>query len=224
MKRELTNFLRTVVDEGLPPIVRERFPFAWLGRLWLGKGYLPDFKRRAFSMSDDEYVAAYQAVGGMVSARGADTTPRQMRWLQDQLEPGATVLEIGPGGGELTRRLRDDGHDVTTLQLHPGPAPADGRTVIGMAEDIPLPDKSYDVTVISMVLEHVRRLTATFLELERVTRRKVLIVTPRQRFYRITFDYHLHFFYSLDHLASHVPSGTTEGEVIDGDLCLAWRV
>ena len=224
MKRELTNVIRALLDEGLPPIVRERFPFAWVGKLWLGKGYLPDFKRRAYSMSDDEYVAAYEAVGGVYGSRGADTTPRQMQWILEQIQPGARVLEIGPGNMELTSRLRDAGHDVTTLQLHPGPSPGDTRTVIGMAEQIPLPDRSFDVTVISMVLEHVRRLTATFLELQRVTRGKVLIVTPKQRFYRITFDYHLHFFYSLEHLASHVPSGTTEGTVLDGDLCLAWHV
>jgi hypothetical protein len=35
----------------------------------------------------------------------------------------------------------------------------------------------------------------------RAPREKVLIVTPRQRFYRITFDYHLHFFYR-----HHLPS------------------
>jgi hypothetical protein len=224
MKRELTNFIRTLLDEGLPPIVRERRPFAWIGKLWLGNGYLPDFKRRAYAMTDREYVAAYEAVGGIYGTRGADTTPRQMQWILDQIEPGGTVLEIGPGNMELTARLRGNGHDVTTLQLHPGPAADAGSTVVGMAEQIPLGDKSFDVTVISMVLEHVRRLTATFLELQRVTRGKVLIVTPKQRFYRITFDYHLHFFYSVEHLASHVPSGTTDGTVIDGDLCLAWRV
>ena len=75
-----------------------------------------------------------------------------------------------------------------------------------------------------MVLEHVRSLTLSFLELERVTRDRVLIVTPQQRFYRVSFDYHLHFFYSLDHLASHIHTATTEGQVIDGDLCLYRRV
>jgi hypothetical protein len=212
------------MDETLPPIVRERFPFAWVGKLWLGRGFLPDFKQRAFGMSDRDYVAAYEAVGGIYGSREADTTPAQMQWILDQIGPGERVLEIGPGTKQLTGRLREGGREVTTLQLHPGGASDDADTVIGMAEQIPLADKSYDVTVISMVLEHVRRLTTTFLELQRVTRSKVVIVTPRQRFYKITFDYHLHFFYSLEHLASHVPSGTTEGTVIDGDLCLAWRI
>ena len=98
------------------------------------------------------------------------------------------------------------------------------NSVIGLAERLPFQNKSFDTTIICMVLEHVRSLTVSFLELERVTRGRVLIVTPRQRFYRVTFDYHLHFFYSLQHLASHIHTGTTEGEVVDGDLCLCWRV
>jgi hypothetical protein len=224
MKRELTNLIRVLLDEGLPPVVRERLPFAWIGKLWLGKGYLPDFKERAFGMSEREYVAAYEAVGGMYGSRGSDTTPRQMQWILDQVPAGARVLEIGPGNGELTDRLRQSGLQVTTVQLQDDAPAGTGEVVVGMAEQLPLSDKSFDVTVISMVLEHVRRLTATFLELQRVTRGKVLIVTPKQRFYRITFDYHLHFFYSVEHLASHVPSGTTDGRVIDGDLCLAWTV
>jgi ubiquinone/menaquinone biosynthesis C-methylase UbiE len=222
MKRELANLIRTLIDEALPPIVRERFPFAWAARLWLGPKFQPDFKQRAYAMSDRDYIKAYDTVSGVYGSRDADTTPKQMQWIVDHIDASDKVLEIGPGNGRLTKLLRGSGRDVTTLQFHPGDG--SGKAVVGMAEQIPLRDKSFDVTVVSMVLEHVRRLTTTFLELQRVTRKRVLIVTPRQRFYRITFDYHLQFFYSLEHLASHVPGGTTGGKIIDSDLCLAWDV
>ena len=58
-----------------------------------------------------------------------------------------------------------------------------------------------DVILLAHVIQHVPSSTKVFLELERVARRCVLIVAPEQRFFRWTFDYHLRFFDSVDHLA-----------------------
>jgi hypothetical protein len=175
-------------------------------------------------MTDTQYVAAYKAIAGAYRYRQSDTTEKQIQWLLDYIGPGNKLLEIGSGNRKLTNRLTEQGYDLTTLDLHlPSYCPCDGA-VVGVAERLPFRNKSFDTTIISQVLEHVRSLTLTFLELERVTRERVLIVTPRQRFYKVTFDYHLHFFYSLDHLASHVHTGITQGQVIDGDLCLLWQV
>jgi len=81
-----------------------------------------------------------------------------------------------------------------------------------------------DVIVLAHVIEHVQSLTRAFLELERVARDRILIVTPKQRFFRWTFDYHLHFFYSVDHLASHVHRGKATGVEVDNDICMVWDV
>lgn len=175
-------------------------------------------------MTESEYLAAYEAVSGAYARREADTTEDQRKWLLDRAASGRQLLEIGPGQGALSQRLLERGLDLTILDLRHGHGAPSTRAVIGLAERLPFGRKRFDVTIICMVLEHVRSLTSTFLELERVTRDRVLIITPRQRFYRITFDYHLHFFYSLDHLASYAHTGTTEGQVIDGDLCLDWRI
>jgi ubiquinone/menaquinone biosynthesis C-methylase UbiE len=212
------------MDEWLPPILREAWPFPWLTKIWLGPRSRPDFKSHAFRMSESEYLAAYEAVSGAYGRREADTTEEQRQWLLDRVGSGREVLEIGPGQGALTQRLVERGLRLTTLdvQFHRREMSVDA--VMGLAERLPFGRKTFDVTIICMVLEHVRSLTSTFLELERVTKDRVLIITPRQRFYKVTFDYHLHFFYSLDHLASHAHAGSTEGRVIDGDLCLEWRM
>jgi len=221
MNRKTTNLIRLLLDDCLPPIVRERWPFHWLTTLWLGRDSIRDFKYHAFKMTDKEYCAAYQNVAGAYKNRESDTTEDQKQWLLENIGPGKRLLEIGPGNRALTERLRKS-HDVTTLDLHCSNGDRTG-SVIGLAERLPFRTKSFDITIISMVLEHVRSLTLTFLGLARVTRERVLIITPQQRFYSVTFDYHLHFFYSLDHLASHIHTGTSEGRLIDGDLCLCWQ-
>lgn len=207
--------LRNLMDDWLPPVIRESPSFRWATSLWLGA--YPDLKDRAFRMSDAEFVRAYAAADGIARNRASDTTAAQAEWIASKTGIGQRVLEIGAGAGALTRLLERIGNTVFTLELQ-------GGDVIGTAERIPLAAKSIDVIVLAHVLEHVRSLTRTMLELQRVARRSVLIVAPKQRFYRWTFDYHLHFFYSLDHLASHIPSGRVSGEKIDGDLCLVWEL
>jgi|SRR5579862_242007 len=222
LERRFTNSIRKVLDNWLPPVVRESAPFARAVKLWLGSRAMPDFKFRAFRMSPKEFSDACAAVDGAYAERSCDTTPRQCEWILERVgnRPNR-LLEIGPGNGILTERLKPLADQITVLDVYPR---AEVGYLIGTVESIPLPSKSVDVTVLTHVIEHTRSLTRAFLEMERVTRDKVLIVTPRQRFYRVTFDYHLHFFYSLDHLASHIPCGTASGEEVDGDLCLEWHI
>jgi len=221
--RGTTNTIRRVLDNWIPPVIRECSFFAWAVKRWLGPSAMADFKSRAFGMSDEEFSAAYAAIRGAYATRPADTTGAQADWIMANIGwPEVQILEIGPGNGAMTRRLESAGYDVTTLDLHRGSAAV--KYVQGSVEKIPLPDKSADVIVLSHVIEHVRSLTRAFLELERVARNRVIIVTPKQRHYRWTFDYHLHFFYSLDHLTSHIPRGSANGLEIDGDLCMIWDV
>jgi ubiquinone/menaquinone biosynthesis C-methylase UbiE len=223
LTRRTTNALRAMLDNWLPPVLRESRPFAWAVRVWLGPNALPDFKYRAFRMSPAEFSDANERVAGKYSQRQTDTTPGQADWLVANLGPAPVkVLEIGPGNGTLTERLRKAGHDVWIVDIYP--RENDDHYVHGTVDHIQLADKSVDVIVLAHVIEHVQSLTRAFLELERVARDRVLIVTPKQRFFRWTFDYHLHFFYSVDHLASHINRGNATGVEINGDLCLFWDV
>jgi hypothetical protein len=67
--------------------------------------------------------------------------------------------------------------------------------------------------VCAHTLEHVPDVWAAARELRRVADR-VLVVVPRQRYYRYTVDYHLHFFPSAAPL-EHLLGGTAHE--IDGD-------
>jgi ubiquinone/menaquinone biosynthesis C-methylase UbiE len=66
--------------------------------------------------------------------------------------------------------------------------------VAAEVERLPFPDRSFDVVACCHTLEHVTDLGAAWRELQRVARRRVLVVVPRQRYYYYTLDEHLHFF------------------------------
>jgi ubiquinone/menaquinone biosynthesis C-methylase UbiE len=61
-------------------------------------------------------------------------------------------------------------------------------------EQLPFADREFDTTICLHTLEHVRNLAKAVSELKRVTSGRVIVIVPRQRYFRYTPDYHLNFF------------------------------
>ncbi len=64
----------------------------------------------------------------------------------------------------------------------------------GTVEEIPFPDGYFDTVICAHTLEHVRDIPKAMNELRRVCSGRLIVVLPRQRPYRYTFDLHVHFF------------------------------
>ncbi|MDR0527945.1 MAG: class I SAM-dependent methyltransferase [Spirochaetaceae bacterium] len=59
---------------------------------------------------------------------------------------------------------------------------------------LPFPDHSFDTVLCTHALEHIRNPQKALAELIRVTRKRLIVVVPRQREYRYTVDLHVNFF------------------------------
>ncbi|MGF1583602.1 MAG: hypothetical protein ACFCD0_30155 [Gemmataceae bacterium] len=77
----MTNRYRWFIDKLLPPIVSDSRWFNWLlARIMYGnRPFDLDFKEKADLMSDEEFQAAYQALGRNLHRR-SDTTAGQQRF------------------------------------------------------------------------------------------------------------------------------------------------
>lgn len=75
-----------------------------------------------------------------------------------------------------------------------GASPKKIKWIKGRIEKLPFADKSFDTVVCAHTLEHVLDIQKAISELRRVTKKRLMIVVPKQRPYRYTFDLHLHFF------------------------------
>lgn len=64
----------------------------------------------------------------------------------------------------------------------------------GNIENIPYPDKHFDTVICTHTLEHVINIQHSINELRRVCNKKLIIILPKQREYKYTFDLHVHFF------------------------------
>lgn len=218
--RRVTQAVRRVLDDFLPPIVREWRPLnRWMATRFHGPAFDLDFKERAFAMSPQQLAAAYAALdAGGARYRDSDTTPGQLAAIARAAR--GRVLEVGCGNGAVAQALA--AHRVVAVDVTLGSARATrdraGATVaIAGLPALPFADRAFDTVVCAHTLEHIPDLYAAVAELKRVARRAIIVV-PRQRYYRYTVDYHLHFFPSAAPLVHLFGGG--DARLIDGDWVL----
>ncbi len=216
--RRVTSRVRVLLDDWLPPVVREWRPLnRVLARVVHGKNFDLDFKQRAFQLSDREIAEAYDRLAqGGARFRDTDTTPAQIDAIAGAAR--GRVLEVGSGNGMIAARLRDNGHDIVAVDVTLGSAQetrrrADCTVALAGLPDLPFRTGAFDTVVCSHTLEHIPDLWRAAAELRRVAKR-VIVVVPCQRYYRYTVDYHLHFFPSAGPL-EHLLGGPAQ--LIDGD-------
>lgn len=105
--------------------------------------------------------------------------------------PGARVLEVGCGEGEIARRLRARWPDVTGLDLPDAglrqawQSVDDVAFLHGDAERLPFGDQAFDVVVAVEVLEHLRDPARGLAELARVSRKHLVLSVPREPIFRM---------------------------------------
>jgi ubiquinone/menaquinone biosynthesis C-methylase UbiE len=223
LDRRVTAPVRRVLDDWLPPVIREWRPLnRVLARMVHGPNFDLDFKQRAFELSDREIADAYDRLAqGGARFRDTDTTPAQIAAIVDAAR--GRVLEVGSGNGIVAERLRSAGLRVTAVDVTLGSVTLGSAretrqrarcpVALGGLPDLPFKTSAFDTVVCSHTLEHIPDLWRAAAELRRVARR-VLVVVPCQRYYRYTVDYHLHFFPQAGPLERLLGG---KAQLIDGD-------
>jgi len=225
LSRAITVKINRVLDEWIPPVMRDaRILFPQVFRLLFRQhaDAFRTFKERAPRMTDTDYAAVYHAVDPVLMKRETDLSEESIRAIQDSLV-GTTVLEVGCGHGYLSGILaRNHPVTATDMQVRASVRQAYPNVTFTEArmEQIPFADASFDTVICTHTLEHAPYFMQSTSELRRVARKRLIIVVPRQRPYRYTFDLHLHFFpypHSLL-LALNAPGVRHRCEIIGGDL------
>jgi len=214
MRREQTNHIRFVMEELLPPIVRDTALFKLAATLAWGKhiSTLAEFRKSAPFVTTGEYDQLYR-----LHPRVHDETDNSAACL-DRIAAdtiGESICDVGCGTGALLRYIRKNARipfaDMVGVEMiEPEKPIGEGmRFVCSKVEDLPFANQFFDTVVCTHVIEHILDMRGAIAELRRITRRRLIIVVPREREGIYTFNPHLNFFpYSHSFLRAMIPVPT----------------
>lgn len=233
MNRTITNAIRFVLDELLPPKLRDArwfmtpFFYIWYKGDRKGIRQYMDFKSIAYNLTEEEFTDVYRNIKSLAEDRPTDLNKPSINFMLDHIDKSAaTLLDVGCGRGywldqvhKTLPRLSLTGCDVKDHVELEG-----AQYVKGSIYELPFADKSFDVVTCHHTIEHLRDLPPAINELKRVAAKQLIIVTPRQRYYYYTMDLHLNFFPIAAYLQKEIGISDHDCREIFGDWVYIGRL
>lgn len=222
--RNVTIKFQFILDNLLPPFVRDSKVFMYVP-FWLlfkdkSKIFF-EFKDMNFPLSESEFGRLYDDVQDVLIKRDTDLNDECFKEILKHVK-GNNVLEAGCGKCVLSRELSKKGYRVTASDIIIDEDMKKRNSMVSLeyanVEKLPFGDKSFDTVICAHTLEHVQNIYQAICELRRVTSKRLIIVVPKQRPYKYTFDLHLHFFpYKSDFLTLMGKKEST-CRIVGGDI------
>lgn len=198
MNRETTNRIRFVIEDIIPPILRDSRLFRRMASLAWGDhiSHLAHFRERAPFLSAAEYEQLYRQHPRV--HEGTDNSEACIRKITAEIR-GTSVCDVGCGTGALLKRIRSANPALERLAgvdfaIDDASAIDGVEYVAAKIEELPFSDGEFDTVVCTHVIEHILDYRRAISELRRIARQRVIIVVPREREYRYTFNPHFNFF------------------------------
>jgi len=200
LNRNFTNKINWILDNLIPPFARDSrlfmFPLFWFLFKKKAKLFL-DFKENAWQYDPHQMSDYYKELADVHIQRETDLNTKSIEYILSNLK-GKKILDIACGRGYLANLIRKEGdYQVTGIDFNIQENLKDTtnpKFEKGVIENIKYPDNYFDMVICTHTLEHVLSLDKSIKELRRVCAKRLIVVLPKQRPYRFTFDLHLHFF------------------------------
>lgn len=207
MKRETTNFINNILDNWLPPVLRDSKWFYGniILRMAVGRKYkyYVEFKNKLPYLSENDINEYYTILADTFQKRDTDLNSKCIEKIKTFVNNGESLLDAAAGKGYLAEQLysflQGEGK-ITALDIVlPQKRNKNIFYIQGSLTSLPFDDKSFDTVICTHALEHIKDVDKAISELRRVCRKKLIIVIPCQREYRYTCDLHLNFYpYEFD--------------------------
>lgn len=210
MRRETTNRIRYVLEDIVPAALRDSGLFRAAASMAWGRHVteLARFRERAAFLTDEEYEALYRKHPRVHEE--TDNSDACIAAITADIA-GESAVDVGCGTGALLRRVQQVRPGLKALAgvdfvIDPALTDEGIEYFAAKVETLPFPDKAFDTVICTHVIEHIVDYRAAIAELRRVARRRLIIVVPREREYRYTFNPHVNFFpYTHSFLRAMMP-------------------
>jgi len=223
LNRDFTNRINWILDNIIPPFIRDSsfFMSFLFGLLYKDKKkYYLEFKEKKPFMSGEELSAYYSEVSDLEhNQRETDLNSKCIDKILKNII-GDNILDIACGRGFLAKKIAlDQSKKVTGIDIIP-PSLNSGNNLTfikGNIEEIRFEDKFFDTVISTHTLEHTPDIKKAVSELRRVAKKRLIIVVPKQREYRYSFDFHIHFFPYMFSLLNLLDTQGRKWECLDLD-------
>lgn len=226
LSRDSAQKIHFFLDQIIPPIIRDSrwFTLIFFRIIFKDKARIfEEFKEQAMKMDESEFSSQYREVEPVLIQRETDLNQRCIEAILQNII-GKKVLEVGCGRGYLAKRLSEN-YAVTATDIIINPKLIRENPNIcfkeANMEKLPFENNEFDTVISTHTLEHVQNIFQSINELRRVTKNRLIIIVPKQRPYKYTFDLHLHFFpykHSLLSIMGTVNNKNHHCEEYGGDL------
>lgn len=200
LSRNFTNIFNWILDNLIPPIFRDsRIVMSPFFLLIFGKKYyrFMNFKENVLNLNPNEIVDYYKELAPYHINRETDLNNKSIDFILNNIQ-GESVLDISCGSGflakEIVKKYKKDVVGIDFIIADKLKNSNNPKFIEASIEKIPFPDNYFDTVISTHTLEHVIDIQLAIDELRRVCRKKIIIILPRQRNYKFTFDLHVHFF------------------------------
>ena len=202
MNRKITSSISWILDNLMPPILRD-------SRILMSMLMHPLFREKTkhfltfkddISISDEEQLLKYyELLGDVHIKRVTDLNQKCVNYIVDNVI-GERILDIACGTGYLAKKiaLLNSDKNIVGIDFNLS-TKIDGKInnlelKKGSILNIAYEDKYFDTVICAHTLEHLYDPQNALYELRRVTKKRLIIILPKQREYKFTYDLHLHFY------------------------------
>ena len=199
MNRAVTNKINYFLDNWVPPRIRDsRFLMGIAVRLAFGPKYqyYMSFKDQVHHMREEEINQYYDFLSDAMIDRKTDLNNDCIRFILNHIA-GKRILDAAAGrgylAGLLSKKIGGGYIDAVDIVL-PKKKIKDIHYQKATLTSLPYEDRTFDTVICTHALEHIKDSQQALKELRRVCRQRLMIVVPKQREYRYTFDLHINFF------------------------------
>jgi len=224
MNRRITNVIRFMMDELVPPLIRDSkvfmYPFYYFAYRGKNIREAMSFKSNVYSFTPEEYTNFYKSIDTISRNRKTDLNQGCIDAILDLFDDSEeSIIDVGCGNGYILKEIAEQNKNKSLhgfdLKKPKGELPFIFTS--GNIESLPFEDNSFDTVLCNHTIEHLLGEEKCVRELIRITKNRLVIVTPCQRYFYYTLDEHVNFYPFEEKLTSVIPLEHYKCTKIQGD-------